>query len=735
LLLISVTNAAAQTPLTLKLPGNAYEDGQIVEVKLQFFKEYGDNHQLFAMQPDFIRIENGQYKVEIPDRYHNKNYFLEIIFPNGYETPRIFLDPINDYLPNWTSILLGALFIGVFSRVRFNRWTDKNIGKYDYSPRNFTTWTRFIRSLSVYVILGELTYFSILISPGAFVFVTKYLGGSSMEYETLKEMGQYSVLWSILLITGVLPNFPFVNKLEQKIRETLHDYAFIPAEAKAVISQLDVNCTAFKPDKKIVERVLDDFGQTEFSEEDFMIIKNTIAHKWCKLSYLKNRLQDWITFPKINRFFGLSIETFEQFLTSYESLQADIVSYYEYHNIEKPDLDRKYKKYLAASKKYINCEIHALLKQAYSLISIGVLGTEKLPSGRKNAFEFFGLRPYLPDSIIIDWDTNLKSIVAVSIAAVFPTLFYYFSLSRVAQNGPGNIIPKSSSEALFWALAAILMHGLTIIGVVMFNLWKNVVLAGDYNRRIKVGFGKYNQFAGRILAGLIGYVVGLFVMIGMTLIQYHAAIESIAEMIVVQWQGYALWPIIPFVTGYFIQNYLDHSAQPKRSAWKQGFLQGGFSALVAGTIAVIRLDNKYLEYWYFVVFCFLISLCIGAGIGFVFPQGYRKRSKKAEAPAENRRTDERFEIAQPVMLMVDKSKFACNMLQVSLGGAKLDRKINYPLGSKAQIEIPKLGKLNAFIVRKAKKNTFINFPYLDGNTKENFASYLDDIDPAQQVAV
>ena len=197
LLLISVNTAAAQTSLTFKLPGHEYNDGQIVEVKLQYFKAYGDNHQLFAMQPDFIKIENNQYTVEIPDRYYNKNYFLEIIFPNGYETPRIYLDPIKDYLPDWTSILLGALFIAVFSRVRFNRWTDKNIGKYEYSPRNFTTWTRFIRSLSVYVILAELTYFSILISPGAFVFVSKYLGGSVMEYETLKEMGQYSVLWSI----------------------------------------------------------------------------------------------------------------------------------------------------------------------------------------------------------------------------------------------------------------------------------------------------------------------------------------------------------------------------------------------------------------------------------------------------------------------------------------------------------------------------------------------------------
>ena len=80
LFLILVSQATAQIPRTFKLPGNEYKDGEIVEVKLQYFKEYGDNHQLFAMQQDFLKIENSQYAVEIPERYFNKNYFLEISF-------------------------------------------------------------------------------------------------------------------------------------------------------------------------------------------------------------------------------------------------------------------------------------------------------------------------------------------------------------------------------------------------------------------------------------------------------------------------------------------------------------------------------------------------------------------------------------------------------------------------------------------------------------------------------
>lgn len=728
---VMAANVIAQNEKTIekkfKLPDDTYKNGDRISVKLQYYQAYGDNHRLVAMTPEFVTIKDDHYTIEIEDKYYKGEYYIEVIFDDGYVTPRLFLSPVYEYLPNLVYVFLGAFFIAVYSRIRFNRWTDKNIGKYSYSPRNYTTWTRFVRSLSIYIILTELVYFSILISPSAFIFVNNYIGGSPIEHDALKEMGQYGVLWSILLLTGVLPNFPWINKLEQKFRETLHDYAFIPAEAKAVISQLEVNFKAFCPDPKIIETVKNNFDLEEFDQEDFIKVKNSIAHKWCKLSYLKQRLQDWNTYPKINRFFGLSNETYEQLLKGYDAIKRDIANYNEYQNTGDQGVDKKYKKYLKAAENYINAELNNLLKMTYSLISIGVLGTEMLPAGRKRAFRFFGLRPYLPEGPVIDWDTNLKSLLAITVAAIVPTLFYYFAMTQTSSAKLPDFVPSSSWEALFWSIIAIIMHGLTVIVVVLFNLWRKTVFTGaNYQKRLR-NPKNANRLVLRVFAGVIGYGIGFFTMVAMTIMQYYSVAEKSGPIVMKQLGGYALWAIIPFVTGYFIQSYLDTPMDAKTRTWRFSIQQGAVTALIAGSVAMIVLDNNYLKGWYFIAFCILISFCIGSGIGYVFPTGYRRKLKAADAPGENRRINERVELVQPATLKIDKKNYACNVVEISISGAKLDRKIICPLGTKAQIDIPRLGKLNAFVVRIVKKNTVLSFPYLDQSMHAQLSGYIEQV--------
>ncbi|MGD9250561.1 MAG: hypothetical protein PVG19_05030 [Desulfobacterales bacterium] len=727
-------DANAQNGKTIEkkfsLPDDTYKNGDRISVKIQYYEAYGDNHRLVAMTPEFVTIQDDHYTIEIEDKYYKGEYYIEVLFDDGYVTPRLFLSPVYEYLPNLAYVLLGAVFIAVYSRIRFNRWTEKNVGKYSYSPRNYTTWTRFIRSLSIYIILTELVYFSILISPSAFIFVNNYLGGSPIEHEALKEMGQYGVLWSILLLTGVLPNFPWINKLEQKFRETLHDYAFIPAEAKAVISQLEVNLKAFHPDPKIIEAVRNNFDLEAFGQKDFTKVKNSIAHKWCKLSYLRQRLQDWHTYPKINRFFGMSNETSEQLIKGYDAIKNDIVNYNEYQKTGAQGVEVKYKQYLKAAENYINTELNNLLKIAYSLICIGVLGTEMLPAGRKRAFRFFGLRPYLPEGPVIDWDTNLKSLLAITVAASVPTLFYYFAMTQTAGEKLPDIIPSSSLEALFWSIIAIIMHGLTVIVVVLFNLWRKTVFTGaNYQKRLQHPKNA-NRLALRVIAGVIGYGIGFFTLVAMTIMQYYFVAEDSGPMVMKQLGGFALWAIIPFVTGYFIQYYLETPKQSKTSNWRFSIQQGAVTAFIAGTVAMIILDHHYLEGWYFIAFCILMTFCIGSGIGYVFPGGYRRKLEASESPEENRRVNERIELVQPATLKIDKKNYACNVVEISMSGAKLDRKIICPLGTKAQIDIPRLGKLNAFVVRIEKKNTVLSLPYLDRSMQETLSGYLERIEDA-----
>jgi len=240
----------AQATRTFDFFGDEFDENETVHVKLQYYEKLWENYRIVGFTPDFITIKDGRYEIEIPPRYHKKGYYLEIVFDKGFVSPKISLSPLSEYLPKFGYILLGALFIALVSKIRFNFWTPKNTGRYSYPPRNFTTWSRFVRSSFLYVLINEIVYFFILISPGTIMFIDKYLGGGHLEPETLKGMGEYSVLWSIFMLTGVLPNFPLLNKWEHSLREMLHDFAFIPSEAKAVISQLDINYKAFQPGVK-----------------------------------------------------------------------------------------------------------------------------------------------------------------------------------------------------------------------------------------------------------------------------------------------------------------------------------------------------------------------------------------------------------------------------------------------------------------------------------------------------
>jgi hypothetical protein len=248
-------------------------------------------------------------------------------------------------------------------------------------------------------------------------------------------------------LTGVLPNFPWVCKLETNLRDILQGYAFIPSEAKAVISQLKINYAAFKPDNRIIERILPKIGTDTFRQEDFHDVGDRIAHKWCKLSYLKYRLADWMTFPRIEKFFALSKKNYEPFLTEYDSVKSGIDKYYEYLRINDNHQETNKEMnglngLLEATKAKLDKELETCLDKAYNFICMGILGTEKLPGGRKKAFNFFGLAPFIPERSKIDWDTNIKTIGVLVSAVFLPTLLYYIMSQYGFMKTNINYFPK-----------------------------------------------------------------------------------------------------------------------------------------------------------------------------------------------------------------------------------------------------------------------------------------------------
>ncbi len=67
--------------------------------------------------------------------------------------------------------------------------------------------------------------------------------------------------------------------------------------------------------------------------------------------------------------------------------------------------------------------------------------------------------------------------------------------------------------------------------------------------------------------------------------------------------------------------------------------------------------------------------------------------------------------------------FACNMLKVSMSSAERDRKVRFPTGFKAQIEIPVRGSLTALVVPKGRKGTAFHFPHTEKGAQQLPASF------------
>ena len=706
-----------------------FNNGQTVWVQIQYYKKFGDNYRIIGYSPDKVTIQNGRYEVLIPSRYYYKDTYLELIFDAGYVTPKVDLFPPSNYTPKTVYILLGALFIAIVSRIRFNRWTQKNDGKYAFLPRSFTTWPRFIRSALLYVAVIEVFYFIVIYSPETIIFIDKYLGGGHIDYDILNEMGQYSVLWSIFLLTGVLPNFPWVCKWETNLRDVLQGYAFIPSEAKAVISQLKINYAAFKPDDKIIELILPRIGADVFSREDFHDIGDSIDHKWCKLSYLKNRLVDWMTYPRIDKFFTLSKNNFDMFLTEYDRIQSEIEKYFGYQNMQNNGREQKevvesLNGLLNANRTKLNDDLESHLNKAYNFICIGILGTEKMHNGRKKAFRFFGLEPFIPERNKIDWDTNIKTIGVLVSAVFLPTLLYYIMSKYGSMKTSVNYFPKDATAALFWSLVGIAMHALTIIVVVFFDQWRARVLTSMYDEVRSGEPPMPHRLSNDVIAGMIGFLVGFLILEGLIFIGHYADLTKASQVFVDKIPDNALWSLLPAVTGFFIQYYLNTFRTQAKKAWWLGLRQGLIMSAAAALVTFLVIDQKISEILPFILYAAFTCFWVGMGVGYVFPNNYLKKINKHHL-IEDRRRNVRANVMEPVTVYVDGSRYACNIVNISSEGAKIDRAFRFPTGSHARIDAAQLGKLNSIIVRKVKTGTIIKFPYLDDSAQGQITAYLD----------
>jgi uncharacterized membrane protein YdcZ (DUF606 family) len=268
------------------------------------------------------------------------------------------------------------------------------------------------------------------------------------------------------------------------------------------------------------------------------------------------------------------------------------------------------------------------------------------------------------------------------------------------------------------------MHAMTIIAVVFFDRWRVRMLTSIYDDVESGAFPMPHKLSNDVIAAMIGFLVGFVVLEGLIFAKQYPDLIKASEVFVGKMLDIALWSLLPSTTGFFIQYYLDTYRLKKRQAWQLGLLQGLIMAAVAALVVFTSIDKSISEILHFMLYAAFTSFWIGAGIGYVFPHNYLKKYGKNDFN-EDRRRSVRANVKEPATVYVDGNRYACNIVNISSQGAKIDRAFRFPEGSHARVSAAHIGNLNSIIVRKMKTGTIIKFPYLDESAQGQISAYVD----------
>jgi hypothetical protein len=605
-------------------------------------------------------------------------------------------------LPSIWAILAGAFFMFVYSWSRFNTWTDKEDFEYSDPPRHYTTWGRFVSFSLLYTLFIEFFYMLIVFFPEGTVYIDQILGNGTLGEK--KGFGEYSFLWAVLILTGVMPNLRWIRDPELAIRHKLHEMAFIPFEGQSIINQFLIHPSLFRPDQEIIKNVIKEMGDEEkYSVEDFNQPTNSIRHKWCKLSYLRFKLMEWQTSRDVERFMchcNLEKDSFEK---TFSDLKVKIEKY----NDRLADLgENKPDEYILLLESDITEKLDLLLLQIYRVISCGVLAIEKLGYNRQSTFQSLGLYPALGTDIPFDWNSIINSMAVVFLVTFIPTMLYFFVIRQMDIGL--DLIPKTAFEALLWAVYSLVINGIGIIGAIFVKRQSSKIKSTD-----KLNTSTFHYLG----AGLFGYILSFIFLVAVNLIKDNVSIISAVETV-------GLWPLIPATTAIFTIHYLNTALHLKKPRWQQSLIQSLCTTFVGIAVVCINFNMIFnAEVFAFLVFTTLTTALIGAGIGYTFPEGYRRRIERLQ-----RRTERRIYLRKPVkeqgsLILGNKDTYDCQVVELSLGGAAVDIPVPDPVGTSAQLDLPNIGKLFGWIVRKEDEKTSIQLSLDRNKVDELSAAY------------
>ena len=509
----------------------------------------------------------------------------------GFALP---LDPVSV-----VCLALGILIIALYSMKKFEESTvEKSEDDFiaQLLPKYLATREEYSRALIRYMgsMIGILCALSVL-GPR----LLEGLGPPLAGYASVAPLG------FALLLVGVLPNIPWLQDIERRVRRFWHERAFIPQAVRSTVDTLRAANFDFSTYRQ--KATLASPHMRGLESTDFEAPRGSIEYGWARLSCLSYELGWRREAGETDSLDGEMLDRYandlDNIASKRQAMEADVA---------------QYRKEKASDSSYDNERLRSAIKNAlrqlYILLGCAVRLKLSRSSDVNTAFRPFGFvlgpSPSMPrnqDLIIVALTVMTASLLTLVFAAVAVG-----SLSEASGLWyPSKYFPNDALQPFIWSLSALLVQGAAII-------------TADWMRSRLLCKGRWFALAGRerrpIIANYVRIAVGCALIGYIALFVWGLIFQSPTLAFA---KGTIPYALLPAATGGFFGYHLDNVELGQRPLriWEigsQAFVTG-MCGLVAALVWLTLGGGNVVHNCDFILLVMLLGFVVGASLAWYLP--------------------------------------------------------------------------------------------------------------------
>jgi hypothetical protein len=464
-------------------------------------------------------------------------------------------------------------------------------------PRYLTERFEFNFFRAAFVLITECVYVSLVLFLPEFILstavVNNAVGGATAGASDTIATNSGNILERIILatliITGLVPNIPWIKDLLEKSKFYLHKKAQIPYKGRAIYHRIKHNRPIYEKerigeilsDSRFQHNGVDHDGRRDDLEAEYFEQSSwELEARWAKLCYLLYFINRW----------SLKLP-FKSYIQNTELHYASIESHYQ----DLVNLMRAHKAGEISGANHLRLEtiLDTTLNRSYRLISCLLYLAAKSDSDVDGYLDELGYESSVHNEFPIPWNTLIwiifaviGSVVAGSVVSLL-IIYYNDPISLPHDFTPGEVMSWIGYGTPFILLPVLLVLLIKRYLSIYSDSWPTVTEQGVYSSINARPWFIY------FISALSSYLLGALVLTTMVVsIKYlHEEDYKLLELV----HTLLAWSSVVFLTAVFAAYRLDSGAVPEKQSLRYylsrcaGIVSQGM--LTAGLIYLVTLYN------------------------------------------------------------------------------------------------------------------------------------------------